>query len=91
MSYLDSSVRTYIRQRIERKTELLIKAEAQLEELLDHPLEDYKFDSNEGSQRSKRRKIDDLKSLIDSLEAEIDQLTRKLRGGALAVLNLRRV
>jgi len=53
-------------------------------------IEDYKFDSNEGSQRAKRRKLEEIQKSITILEAEIYHLAQKLDGTGLVKHNLRR-
>lgn len=90
MAYLSPAQRTYLEAQITLKQAQLDKANATYEAMLENPLEDWRLDSNEGSQRSKRYKLTEYKDQIDSLQAEIDQLWRKLRGGGLVSMNLRR-
>jgi len=68
----------------------LAKLYATFERALETDAERYKFDSNEGSQQTWRRKLDDMKSVIDSLESEIDSLYRRLEGAGIVNMNLRR-
>ena len=53
-------------------------------------IEEYRFDSNEGSQRARRRKAEEIQKTITIWEAEIDWLSRKLECTSLGKLNLRR-
>ena len=90
MSYLSASERARIQALIDTKTAQLAIANETYEKLLANEIEEYRFDSNEGSQRARRVKINDLKSQIDSLEAEIERLNRRLKAGGLVSVVLRR-
>lgn len=90
MSYLSTTERARIRALIDTKTAQLVIANATYTKLLAQDIEEYRFDSNEGSQRARRVKINDLKTQIDSLEAEIERLTRRLKSGGLVNVVLRR-
>jgi len=90
MSYLSTTERARIQALIDTKTAQLAIANATYEKLLAQDIEEYRFDSNEGSQRARRVKINDLKTQIDSLEAEIERLNRRLKSGGLVNVVLRR-
>ena len=87
---LSSTQKSVILARIKRKEELLEKAEATLEEILANPVEDYRLDTAEGTQRARRRDPEKLKKIIDSLESEIVSLWAKLRNAGLTSVRLRR-
>lgn len=53
-------------------------------------VEEYRFNSGEGSQQTKRRKPEEIRKEIEALEASYDRYYRKLTGGGLTNLNLRR-
>jgi chromosome segregation ATPase len=92
MAHWNAARRAEIQAQIDTKTAQLTAANTTLESLLSESVESYKFDSGEGSQQAKRRKIDDLMALIQSLEAQIDWLRRKLQsGGGPRAINVRRV
>jgi ubiquinone biosynthesis protein UbiJ len=90
MSYLSSAERTRINALIEKKERQLALADATYELLLAKDIAEYRFDSNEGSQRARRVEIDQFKKQIDSLEAEIERLNRRLKAGGIVNMNLRR-
>ena len=76
--------------RLAKKREQLESANTAYDELIAINVEDYKFDSNEGSQRANRRKLEDLTKLISTLEAAIEALENRLCGLGIVVLNVRR-
>jgi len=82
--------KTRIITRIRDKQIQLDTANVTYGEALEDGTERYKFDSHEGSQQTWNRSLTDLKNQIDSLEAEIDQLYRRLVCGGIVNLNLRR-
>ena len=90
MSYLSSSEIARIEALIATKEAQLVLANATYEALLANDIESYQFDSNEGSQRARRVKISEMKDQIDSLEAEIERLGRRLKQGGLVNITLRR-
>lgn len=76
--------------RLARREASLALAEATYNDLLNTGVESYRFDSTEGEQQAKRRKLNEVKRQIDELTSEIDSLQRKLNGGGLVNLGLRR-
>jgi predicted RNA binding protein with dsRBD fold (UPF0201 family) len=54
-------------------------------------IEEYSFNSMEGSQRTTRRKPEEILKSINVLEAKRDQITKKLNGTGLVNMNLRRL
>lgn len=52
--------------------------------------ESYSFDSGEGSQRTTRRKIEDVQNQIERLESEYDHYLNELYGMGLVNIQLRR-
>jgi len=53
-------------------------------------IEEYRFDSGEGSQRAKYRNLNEIKTNIDGLESEIEALYRRLAGKGVVNITLRR-
>jgi len=60
------------------------------DELLATTVEELRFDSGEGSQRSKQRKLGEHQEIIKALEADIDSICRRLQGKGLTSIVLRR-
>lgn len=90
MPCLTRSRRITLQLRLAKREASLAIVEDTYDELLANGIEEYKFDSTEGRQETRRRKLTDLKAQIDSLTAEIDSITRKLAGRGVINLNLRR-
>lgn len=84
------TTRQILIERLEKKKAQLVIVEKTYEELLAEPNESYRFDSGEGSQATKKRKLSDLSEQIDKLEAEIDGICRRLQGKGLTQIALRR-
>lgn len=53
-------------------------------------VEEYSFNSNEGSQRTKRRSIKELSQELEKLDSRKMRILNKLYGHAIINLNLRR-
>jgi len=90
MSCINSARRQFLQESLAKKQAQLEKAYTSFDDLLSDNIEEYRFDSNEGAQRARRRKIIDLKQIIDALEGEIEQILRKLECAGIVNLNLRR-
>ena len=90
MSYLSPEERARIEAQIQQKEDQLALANATYSKLLQEDIEEYRFDSNEGSQRARRLDISKIKDQIDSLEAAIERLKRRLRAAGLTSIVLRR-
>jgi len=90
MSCRDTAKRARIIALIQTKQIQLEKLYATFERALETDAERYRFDSNEGSQQTWRRKLDEMKGVIDSLESEIDSLYRRLECAGVVNMNLRR-
>jgi uncharacterized protein YceH (UPF0502 family) len=90
MTCINSSTRTRLLARLAKREASLIIAEAAYDELLANNVEMYRLDTTEGEQTTKRRKVADLKSQIDALESEIDNIRRRLSGTGIVNMNLRR-
>lgn len=91
MSCLTSSQRTAIIAEI-ADLDLFIAAvkTAYLSSLGNAEIEEYRFDSGDGSQKTIRRKPSELKKEWDDLKSERARLARKLNGSANVNMNLRR-
>ena len=90
MSCLNSSTRTVLLARLAKREASLVIAEASYDELLASNVEMYRFDSTEGEQTTKRRKIQEMRDQIQSLESEIDNIRRRLNGTGIVNMNMRR-
>ena len=53
-------------------------------------IESYRFDSGEGSQQAKRRKLKDILNNIESIESILRRLYQRKNGSGVFNLNLRR-
>lgn len=53
-------------------------------------IKSYKFDTGEGSQSTTRRDPAELYSQIRQIEMQLDRLYRRLNGGGIVNLNMRR-
>lgn len=82
--------RAALEARLAKKKLQLEAANTAYDELIAINVEDYKFDSNEGSQRARRRRIEELTNLIETLEQQIEALENRLCGLGIVNLNLRR-
>lgn len=90
MPCLTAARRSELTARLAKRRASLVLAEATYDELIATPVTSYRFDSTEGEQQTNRQKPGDVKKQIDALEAEIDSITRKLNGGGLVSMRLRR-
>ena len=90
MACINSTTRTRLLARLAKREASLVIVEVTYDEALAVNLEMYRFDSTEGEQTSKRRKLQDLKDQVDSLQAEIDNIRRRLSGQGIVNMNLRR-
>jgi len=90
MSYLSAAEIARIEALIATKVAQLALANETYNKLLANDIEEYRFDSNEGSQRAKRLDITKMKAQIDSLEAEIERLNRRLKAGGIVNIVMRR-
>lgn len=82
--------RTELNLKLTRKKAQLETANITYEELLADGTESYKFDSGDGSQSAKKRKLQELKEQIDELESDISTIERRLSGRGLTNVGLRR-
>ena len=53
-------------------------------------IQKYDFDSNEGRQRVERRNPQEIQDILDGLYSKQDWLLRKLQGGGIVNMNVRR-
>jgi uncharacterized protein YcbX len=91
VSYLSSAAIASIRARIAEKEAQLVLANATYTKLLAQDTQEYRFSSGEASQWATKRSLKELKDQIESLEASIDELNRRIDGaGGLVMLTLRR-
>ena len=90
MACINSTTRTRLLARLAKREASLVIVEVTYDEALAVNLEMYRFDSTEGEQTSRRRKLKDIKDQVDSLQAEIDNIRRRLGGQGIVNMNLRR-
>jgi len=90
MSITDPTYKADLEARLAAKRAQLLATQAAILELIPQNIEEYKLDTGEMEQRARRRKVKELQELQESLESEIDSIYRRLNGGALVSMNLRR-
>ena len=90
MPCLSSSRITQLKARLTTKLTQLTAANSLYDELLTSSTESYRFDSGEGSQQEKSRKLSEVQDQISTLESEIDRLQAKLSGKGIVNMNMRR-
>lgn len=91
MACLTSSARARILADIAKVEAQILKAEESYDRALEAmDVEEYRFNSGEGSQMTRQADIKKLWSIIESLYARRDSLYRRLEGKRLVNLNLRR-
>jgi hypothetical protein len=91
MSYLSSAIRTRIEQQIATKTAQLDAANtAYTAALANSEIQTFTLDTGEGKQSSTRRNPKQLLEVIRLLESDLDRLYRRLNGGGIVNMNLRR-
>lgn len=91
MSCLPSQIEARVRAQIAKLEPLLTLAyTAYTAALGEADVESYKFDSKEGSQQTSMRSPSVVLKQIDMLESQLSRLYRRLEGGGLVNMNLRR-
>ncbi len=90
MSSFTSSRIAQLKARLKTKLAQLDAANLLYDELLTDSTESYRFDSGEGSQQAKSKKLSDVQDQISILESEIDRLQAKLSGKGIVNMNMRR-
>jgi len=90
MSINDPTYKASLEARLAAKQAQLTATQAAILELIPQNIEEYKMDSGEMEQRVRRRKVKELQELQDNLESEIDSIYRRLNGGSLVSMNMRR-
>lgn len=91
MSCLPSAIRARIIASITTKEAQLIVANAAYDAALSSAdVEGYELDTKEGRQRTSLRSPSVISKEIARLESELERLYRRLEGGGLVNLNLRR-
>lgn len=91
MTCLSSTTIASLEAQLAAKQAQLTLANAALSKALANgDVESYKFDSGEGSQSTKLRSLSQLQSAIEKLEADISTIERKLNGGGIVSMRVRR-
>lgn len=91
MSCITSAERARIVAQINTKQAQLEAANAAYTAALSNvEIQTFRFDSGEGSQSTTRRKPAEISSEITRLESELNRLYRRLDGGGIVNMNLRR-
>ena len=90
MGCLSSTRRTRILARIAALEAQLDAADETLERLLSKELSEYRFDSGEGTQQTKRLDVEKLNKIVDNLERRLCWYQSKLDCIGIVNLNLRR-
>ena len=89
MGYVASRV-ARLRRNLARIQEQLDALNASFLEATESGVESYAFDSGEGSQRTTRRKLSEIRTQIDRLEAEEESIINEIYGMGLINVRLRR-
>lgn len=87
---ISAEKRARILAEIATKEEQLAKANETFLKMLGESVERYRLDTNEGAQSATSRKLEEMKSIIDSLENSLASLYNRLGGKGIMMLNLRR-
>lgn len=91
MGCLTSSQVAAIKAEIAKLDEYIAAAEtAYTASLTNSEIEDYRFDSGDGSQKAKRRSPKEIREEIEALQASRNRLQRKLDGTSNVNMNTRR-
>lgn len=91
MACLSTARRARVQARITKLEDLLDSAyEAYALSLADGDVSKYRLDTHEGEQETALRSPDVLLKQINSIEATLSRLYRKLEGGGIVNMNLRR-
>ena len=91
MTCLSSAQRTAITAKIEKLNTLIDAAEvALLASITNSEIEEFRFDSGDGSQQSIRRDPNQIEKLIQNLTSRRDRLIRELAGTLNVVMKFRR-
>ena len=88
MACLSSTRRTQVQAQITRWEALLEKAYDFLND--SNHIGEYRFDSEEGSQKTVYRTLKELMDFIDKCESMLDYLRNKLNGTGIVNMNMRR-
>lgn len=79
-----------LKEQLAKKKASLAIAQETYDKLLADPTESYKFDSGEGSQQRKNRKLEELSEQIEKLENSICALESRLRGTGVVSVSTNR-
>ena len=91
MACLPRWLRTEYERQLTSVTAQITKLETAIDDAYENSeVEEYAFNSGEGSQRTKRRSIKELTTELEKLENKKLRLMRKLYGHAVVNMNLRR-
>jgi ribonuclease HII len=90
MGQLSASKRAALAAKIVRLEALLEVAYTAYEQALTSSKKSYKLDTGEAMQSAVQRSLEEQQKAIDSIEARIDYLRRRLRGALNVNLNVRR-
>lgn len=91
MSCLQPDIRSkYVTELARVRTQISNLSQALDKALLNSEVEEYTFNSGEGSQKTVRRDIDKMIRSLDRLEAKESRIIKKLSGHGVVNLNLRR-
>ncbi len=90
MAINDPIYKADLEARLESKQAQLELTRTAFDELVIQNIEEYRLNSGEMAQWTRRRKINELAELQERLEAEIDSLYRRLKGGGIVSINMRR-
>lgn len=90
MPYFSASTLAILNQQVTNITAQITAAEATMLELCGQTVDEYEMSTGAGRQSATRRDIERQQKIIDILYARLDWLTRKINGGNIVTINLRR-
>ena len=90
MSINDPTYKATLEDRLTDKQAQLELIVTAISELTPQNIEEYRLNTGEMAQWARRRKLQELFDAQTRLEAEIDALYRRLNGGGITSINMRR-
>lgn len=90
MGWLSTTRRTFIEAQVTRLTAQIALQQDLLDTLIAQEVDEYTFSTGAGSQRAKRKSVDDVLNQLEKLHRMLEYWQAKLDGTGIIDLNLRR-